>query len=729
MNFLARLDPGDAVVALVFIFLVQTSVVILLAALWSRILLRRRAEARHALWLGVLAVVVVSPVVAAVAQQTGFALWAIAQPVAGHAASPTLRERRPSHQGLRADSSRLTAEVFAGSVAAEAEPQHEAVSVRPIETAQPDTLRATTTASSRGGNVLTGELTLLWAVGVFVGVARIAAGWTRMAALCRSALALDPVRYGSTLERVGKALGVAVLPPVFTSPEIRGPVAVGLLRPRVILPNGMAESNAGDSLREVLVHECAHVLRLDAWVGLLQRLAGAIFWPHLLVHFASGQLTRAREELCDNHVLRCSDPRGYARTLLTLTEQCWPLVGIRPGLGLLGARWALADRVAGILDARRRLMTRPTLRMKVTVGISLAATALAAWGIQLDRTARAGESSDNAVDTKATAPDRPKDGVWAIEGVVVDEQGNPVAGAVVHAREQADAAGVKTGANGEFTLWAGHGPMYTRELVAEIDGGARMGRVQFTPPRQYTAQGSVRLVLKPARTVMVRVKDSAGGPISGAAVEAFDYAYQFHATTSPAGVAGLRVPADARIPGVIALKSGAGFDYFENYRTNPPSPEFDFPALPAEITLTLDGARTVKVKVLDPTGRPVPGVEVKPFRPQKAGKIQTIEIARGATSRATTDEQGIAKFDWLPKTGSNGDQSGAVTFLLTGPQTFSAKPTVRARGTDRAHGPAPAGSAIERLRSVSGRQPCPRVARRRGPAGARMAPHGDEDRQ
>ena len=80
-------------------------------------------------------------------------------------------------------------------------------------------------------------------------------------------------------------------------------------------------------------------------------------------------------------------------------------------------------------------------------------------------------------------------------------------------------------------------------------------------------------------------------------------------------------------PGVIGLKSGAGFDYFENYRTNPPSPEFAFPPLPGEITLTLDGARTVRVKVVDPTGRPVPGVVVKPFRPQKAGKIQTIEIS------------------------------------------------------------------------------------------------------
>ena len=35
MNLLARFDPGDAVTGLVLIILLQTSVVIVLAALWS----------------------------------------------------------------------------------------------------------------------------------------------------------------------------------------------------------------------------------------------------------------------------------------------------------------------------------------------------------------------------------------------------------------------------------------------------------------------------------------------------------------------------------------------------------------------------------------------------------------------------------------------------------------------------------------------------------------------
>ncbi len=183
-----------------------------------------------------------------------------------------------------------------------------------------------------------------------------------------------------------------------------------------MLPEGLAESISSDALRDVLVHECAHVFRLDPWVGQLQRLAAVFFWPHLLVHYLNGQLTRAREEVCDNHVLRCGDRYGYARTLLALTEQCRPFGVARPGLGLLGDRWTLADRVAGLLDPRRIPMTRTTIRMKIAVAIAIAVTGLAGSTIRLDRPARAEQPSGNQAEPKAAAPAAPKNGVWSYRG-------------------------------------------------------------------------------------------------------------------------------------------------------------------------------------------------------------------------------------------------------------------------------------------------------------------------
>ncbi len=580
MDLLARLDPGDAVTRAVLVALVQMSVVIVMAGLLGRALFRQRADARHGLWLGALVWVLISPAVVAVADRSGLALWVVALPFQGPGASPDVNEisADAAVAGIpRSDSSPLGADQTSGPAPVGAASRGEAMTIPRGESGELEADRPSTPAVSRRGSALVGGVVLFWVAGALAGLVRIMAGWRRLAAFSRTSRPLDTVAHGPTLERVRAALGVVKLPLLVTSPMAAGPVAVGLFRPCVVLPEGLAEAISSESLRDVLVHECAHVFRLDPWVGLLQRLAGALFWPHPLVRYLNGQLTRAREEVCDNHVLRCGDPRGYARTLLALTEQCRPLGVARPGLGLLGARWTLADRVAGVLDPRRVPMTRTTIRMKITLAVAVAATGLTAAPVRLDRPARADETTGHQADPKASAPAIAKTAIWSIEGVVVDDKDRPVRDAIVHAREEADPAGSKSAPDGTFTLWLGNAPLYTRELVAETDGGARMGVTRFLPPRHAFSKEPVRLVVKPARAVRVRVKDATGVPIPAAAVEAFDYAYQFHAMTGPDGVATLGVPAEARIRVVIGHKSRAGFDYFENYRSTPPLPEFDFP--------------------------------------------------------------------------------------------------------------------------------------------------------
>ena len=71
----------------------------------------------------------------------------------------------------------------------------------------------------------------------------------------------------------------------------------------------------------------------------------------------NAQLARAREEVCDDYVLRCGDPCGYARTLLKLSERLPQAYGTDTAsagsVGLMDARWTLQDRIAGLLDPRR----------------------------------------------------------------------------------------------------------------------------------------------------------------------------------------------------------------------------------------------------------------------------------------------------------------------------------------------------------------------------------------
>ncbi len=127
--------------------------------------------------------------------------------------------------------------------------------------------------------------------------------------LRRSArLADESAHSGDPVEQARSRLGVDRLPLIAVSPKLASPVAVGLIRPLVILPEGLIESLSPSALADVLVHESAHILRLDPLVGLLQRLAEMVYWPHPLVHLLNRRLARAREEICDNHVLKHGDP-------------------------------------------------------------------------------------------------------------------------------------------------------------------------------------------------------------------------------------------------------------------------------------------------------------------------------------------------------------------------------------------------------------------------------------
>ena len=69
-------------------------------------------------------------------------------------------------------------------------------------------------------------------------------------------------------------------------------------------------------MRDIVLHEVAHVIRRDQAILLLQRVVAAVYWLNPLVHLLNRQLARAREQICDNYVLSIVEPVEYGETLL-----------------------------------------------------------------------------------------------------------------------------------------------------------------------------------------------------------------------------------------------------------------------------------------------------------------------------------------------------------------------------------------------------------------------------
>ncbi len=105
-----------------------------------------------------------------------------------------------------------------------------------------------------------------------------------------------------------------------TSASCAAPVTVGLLRPRIILPDAASEWSPAQ-LDAVLAHEREHVRRRDPlfqWLALLNR---AVFWFHPLAWWLERRLAALAEEACDAAVLEQGlDPREYSMCLLEMAR-------------------------------------------------------------------------------------------------------------------------------------------------------------------------------------------------------------------------------------------------------------------------------------------------------------------------------------------------------------------------------------------------------------------------
>jgi beta-lactamase regulating signal transducer with metallopeptidase domain len=172
-----------------------------------------------------------------------------------------------------------------------------------------------------------------------------------------SARPLDDPCLQVQLREIAVRLGFARVPLLLVSSRTVTPVAVGFGRPAVLLPKRLLGVIEAHELRDVLVHEMAHLKRGDQRMVLLQELAAALYWPILSLHLLNRELQRAREEVCDNVVLAGRDALRYGETLLHIAEVLVKGRRMRAVAGIFGGPGKLERRIAGLIDPRRNLGT------------------------------------------------------------------------------------------------------------------------------------------------------------------------------------------------------------------------------------------------------------------------------------------------------------------------------------------------------------------------------------
>ena len=213
--------------------------------------------------------------------------------------------------------------------------------------------------------------TLFFLVGIVVSVVRI---WS----LIQSAEPIDRTRYFKVIQQAAENIGASRYPKIGISNRIDTAAVIGVGRHAwVLIPGVYLKQITDEQLCQILTHEGAHFVRYDPLIHFLQRVNSALWWWHPLVYFANRSFCRAREEICDNFVLSRTDADVYGETLFELGKLKFsrPQVGLAT-VGLFGSSWKLEHRIQGLLNPRRKTMTRTpksifTLVMAVFIGLTM----------------------------------------------------------------------------------------------------------------------------------------------------------------------------------------------------------------------------------------------------------------------------------------------------------------------------------------------------------------------
>jgi beta-lactamase regulating signal transducer with metallopeptidase domain len=131
------------------------------------------------------------------------------------------------------------------------------------------------------------------------------------------------------------------------------PCTFGLMRPIILLPAAGADWPE-EQRRFTLLHELAHVRRLDYLTTQLASLACAVHWYNPLVWFAAAQARKLQEQACDDEVLNDGGtPSHYAQFLVGIAGGARGLSPAFPAAIGMVQRSQLHGRVTAILDVSK----------------------------------------------------------------------------------------------------------------------------------------------------------------------------------------------------------------------------------------------------------------------------------------------------------------------------------------------------------------------------------------
>ena len=195
------------------------------------------------------------------------------------------------------------------------------------------------------------------------------------------------------------------------SPLARTPMLLGLIRPRIVLPDAAITTR---ELECILRHELTHLGRRDLWYKWFTVAVTSVHWFNPLMPWLRKEISRACELSCDEGVIRVMDDehkRLYGETLLALAAAN-ALPRAVPATTLCEEKKQLKERLLGIKKYKKATLLMVVLSVALAL---LVAGCAAVLGPQMQKNTFTGPLSE-----AQQAPVLENIKAWAEKNIEVD---------------------------------------------------------------------------------------------------------------------------------------------------------------------------------------------------------------------------------------------------------------------------------------------------------------------
>jgi beta-lactamase regulating signal transducer with metallopeptidase domain len=221
--------------------------------------------------------------------------------------------------------------------------------------------------SARGTRSAWPAFMIVWVVGALGVLLRNALAHVGLMRWVRQSRPDLSPAWAATLRRVAGEAGLRRTVRVLESDHATSPCTFGFLRPVVLLP-AVGADWPEPQRRFTLLHELAHVRRLDYLTTQVSTLACAMHWYNPFIWFAAVQARKLQEQACDDVVLNAGGmPSDYAQFLVSIAGGPGSVSLAFPAAIGMVQRSQLHGRVTAILDVSRARLSLGGLALVVAL--------------------------------------------------------------------------------------------------------------------------------------------------------------------------------------------------------------------------------------------------------------------------------------------------------------------------------------------------------------------------